>query len=178
LLQKSIDSFLRVHIWLFYFAVLLKRVQPNLVLMSNDHNVPNRALLGVCRVLGIKTAYVQHASVSGRFPALRFDYAFLDGSVARSTYEGCEANRCTDASLPDERHVFLAGVQKGLRASVRGERIGIAVKHKNDIAAVRHALQQVSGVHRSIVLRWHPGASPAQLCSAGIQVHRQQRLRG
>jgi len=163
LLKKSLDSFLRVHTWSFYFFFLVKNLHPRLVLMSNDHSVENRALLNICRALDIKTAYVQHASVSNLFPALRFDYSFLDGEIAKITYENCEDNRCHTAVMPDQRHTFLVGVQKHLQQEARGSAIGVAVKHKNDIAAVQKALHQVFSVGRPVVIRWHPGASTAEI---------------
>ena len=163
LIHKSIDSFLRVHLWSFYFFFLIRRIRPKLVIMSNDHNIENRTLLNICRVLDIRTAYVQHASVSGRFPALRFDYSFLDGSAARAIYDGCENNRCDTASLPDERHIFLTGVQKHLGDRSKDSGIGVAVKHKNDITAIRDVLRQISASDHAVVLRWHPGAAPAEI---------------
>ena len=69
--------------------------------MSNDHSPANRALLLVAKSKGIKTVYMQHASVSNLFPVLDFDYSFLDGVNAYNIYKEIEGTK-----TENDTHVF------------------------------------------------------------------------
>jgi hypothetical protein len=78
-----ISVFSRVYISLVdSWCMLIDR--PRFLVVSNDHNPINRALTLLALKLGVKSIYMQHASVSERFPPLRFNYAFLDGEKALS----------------------------------------------------------------------------------------------
>lgn len=66
---------------------LLKKYQPKILILANDHSNMNRCLLRNAISLGIKTLYVQHASVSNQFPKLEFDYSFLDGLISLDAYQ-------------------------------------------------------------------------------------------
>ena len=65
-------------------GILMKNPQLKLIILANDHSLINRILIELAEKHGIKSLYVQHASVTTAFPPLRFDYAFLDG---RESYE-------------------------------------------------------------------------------------------
>ena len=54
-------------------------------------------------VNNIETLYIQHASVTSRFPALKFNYAFLDGFDTLNKYI---------TAGPSETKVFLTGTCK------------------------------------------------------------------
>ena len=58
---------------------ILKKYNPKILFLSNDHSPFNRCLLHHSKSMGIKTIYMQHASVSDKFPPLEFDYSLLDG---------------------------------------------------------------------------------------------------
>lgn len=103
------STFCSVYTYLSYFYRVLSQVRPGFVITANDHNVPNRCMLAVAHHLGIKTVYLQHASVSNLFPALRVNYAFLDGQCALDTYRKCELNQpATPRSVPIPQ-VILSG---------------------------------------------------------------------
>tara|TARA_E500000331_G_scaffold326141_1_gene344053 strand:- start:288 stop:1073 length:786 start_codon:yes stop_codon:yes gene_type:complete len=72
-----------------YFLEELDRIQPKLIILSNDHSIYARSLRITAEILEIKTLYIQHASVSKIFPPLEFDYALLDGNVAYQNYIAC-----------------------------------------------------------------------------------------
>lgn len=114
---QHLHEFVSIYIWAVFFDVVLSDAQPILALVSNDHSFPNRALCSLARVHGVKTAYVQHASVSARFPPLTFDYSFLDGSVSREIYRQLDSNTSIGKALNRPRHVFLTGVAKPLNHS-------------------------------------------------------------
>ncbi|MDR3056624.1 MAG: hypothetical protein LBU84_00605, partial [Prevotella sp.] len=65
---------------------ILKKIHPFMIIVANDHSLPQRAFFRAAQSLNIKTAYVQHASVSENFPPLEFDYAFLDGQESLDKY--------------------------------------------------------------------------------------------
>ncbi len=67
--------------------LLIKNKQLKLIIFSNDHTLINRCLIELAELYGVKTLYVQHASVSEAFPPLRFDYAFLDGMESFMKYK-------------------------------------------------------------------------------------------
>lgn len=66
---------------------ILKRVNPKLLVLANDHTNMNRCLMSQASEKGIKTLYVQHASVTSQFPPLDFDYSFLDGEKQFELYK-------------------------------------------------------------------------------------------
>jgi hypothetical protein len=72
----------------FYIVAedILKNNKPEYVIVANDHSYPQRSCFRVAQKLGIKTIYIQHASVSENFPALEYDYAFLDGQESLDKY--------------------------------------------------------------------------------------------
>ena len=107
------------------------------MITSNDHNVPNRCMLAVAHHLGIKTVYLQHASVSPIFPALRVNYAFLDGQCALDIYRQCEPNQPNtnrNAPLPK---VILSGQKKHVKRSEKSQStlIGVAFNVLDDAEA-------------------------------------------
>ena len=53
---------------------------------SNDHSGLSQVGFVAARDAGIKTIYIQHASVNERFPPLKADVAFLDGENAKEKY--------------------------------------------------------------------------------------------
>jgi hypothetical protein len=78
--------------WLTYGYYLianlwLSRLEPKALVVSNDHNMPNRVVLKLAREKRIPSVYIQHASVTEKFPPLAFDYALLEGLDALQKYE-------------------------------------------------------------------------------------------
>lgn len=159
LIQKRLDTFFRPHRSLVYFDRLLEGASPTYVIVSNDHNVENRALLALARERGIKTVYMQHASVSSLFPALNVDYAFLDGQAALETYRQCEANYPPGDPLDTQRSVFLSGQKKKVMDSHErcGKYIGLALNALDKTDDIKAVLDSLCNGSVPIKLRWHPG---------------------
>ncbi len=70
----------------------LKRIlnanpQLKMIVLANDHVVISRCLIALATEMNIKTLYVQHASVTERFPPLHFSYSFLDGMESYEKYK-------------------------------------------------------------------------------------------
>lgn len=155
-----LNEFLRVYIYLVYFLRLLQQSNTEFVVVSNDHNVPDRCLLAVAHYLRVSTVYMQHASVTDRFPALRVSYAFLDGRAALETYKKCEANQPKTRRCAPVPEVFLTGQKKLLGTSnKKGSRVGIATNALDDLDGVIELVLAIAGSGREVSLRWHPGES-------------------
>lgn len=163
-IQNYFNSFCSVYIFLVYFYGLLKRAAPDYVVTANDHNAPNRALLAVAHYLGVKTVYLQHASVSALFPALRVNYAFLDGQRALDVYRECEKNQPpTTRKVPTPR-VFLTGQKKELvrsvahkATSIKATSIGIALNALDEPSGAIQLVKELVSTGQELRVRWHPG---------------------
>jgi len=163
LTRNRLDIFLNVYSDLVYFDTLLKKTKPKTVIVSNDHNTSNRALIALARNAGVKTVYMQHASVSKLFPALNVDYAFLDGESALETYRLCEENR-PEGSMPiKNRAVFLTGQKKNLNTAPSknkgSQSVGVALNALDSIEGVKILTQVLSENKMTVRLRWHPALS-------------------
>lgn len=158
--RYCISSFLRTYPYLAYFYRVLKETTPEYVVVANDHNPPYRCLLSTATMLGIKTVYMQHASVSKLFPALKVNYAFLDGQFALEIYQECELNQRKTSSTPQPPTVILTGQKKTLNASVlkrKSPTIGLAINTLDDISAIINFVEQLKTAGHEICIRWHPG---------------------
>lgn len=158
-IKFSFNVFCMSYIYVPYFlSVLSENKKVKLVAMSNDHNVDNRSLRVVAELLGIKTLYMQHASVSSVFPPLKFDYALLDGQIAFDTYIEC-------ASIGNEKKaktsVYLSGQKKKVkRKAITSEsQIGLAVNALDDIEYVLKFLEVFLSINITVIVRTHPAQS-------------------
>lgn len=141
----------------YYILVrrLLRRMQPAVVIMANDHMLWTRAMLRAAQAEKITTIYLQHASVSERFPPLAFDFALLDGFDAAQKYAACG---------PSATQVFLVGLPRfdayatKINRRSRAAMAGICVNPQNglaEVAALAETLvQNPPGLQ--FVLRPHP----------------------
>lgn len=134
---------------------LLKRKKPQALVFSNDHMIIPRALLLAAKKLGIKTYYIQHASVTSYFPPLEFTYALLEGEDALNKYKICG---------PVESKVFLIGMPKfdsyseSYNKNSRLKNIGVAYNLIDEIDSLyKFLLQlQLSNPEIKIIVRPHP----------------------
>ena len=132
----------------------LAGTKPAVVMVSNDHVMRTRVFLLAARDEGIPTAYVQHASVTDKFPPLSIDVAFLDGRDALEKYLGAG---------PTRAHVFLTGspLHDALVAG-RDERapsasVGICLNLLDDPTRVRALVEALrTRGCREIEIRAHP----------------------
>lgn len=155
-----LNEFLNVYPFLVYFHRVLKESSPSIVLVSNDHSTANRCLLAIGSFLGIKTAYLQHASVSHVFPALRVDYAFLDGQCAADIYAECVTNKSAGELTQVEPKVYLTGQHKSLeRSQEHPSVIGVAINLLDKPDDVMSFIERLSESGRPVCLRWHPRQS-------------------
>lgn len=145
--------------YLSFFQRLLTQLEPEFVITANDHNAPNRCMLAMAHHLGIKTVYLQHASVSKLFPALRVNYAFLDGQSALDTYKECEVNQPRNQRPVPMPQIFLSGQKKHLarKDKTGNKKVGLAVNSLDDTSAVIGFVLDLVNQGCQVHLRWHPG---------------------
>lgn len=134
---------------------LLRRTRPGLVLVCNDHLMRTRAIVRAAHDLGVPTAYVQHASVTDRFPPLFTTVALLDGRDALDKYL---------AAGPSSSRVFLTGsplhdtlgrAGAGMRPS---DVVGVCLNAHDEpglAAALVSRLHETPGVG-AVEVRTHP----------------------
>jgi hypothetical protein len=153
--EYDLDKYLLTYGYFVTATKVLTALAPRLVLLANDHTMQTRVFEHAAHRMGITTAYMQHASVTGDFPPLAFDLAFLDGSDAAHKYDqpGSEGTRA-----------FLTGVPKvdAHRASARERatvrRIGVCV---NVLDPTTDVVRFVEDLRRlaprvDVLLRPHP----------------------
>jgi hypothetical protein len=108
--------------------------------------------------LNIKSIYLQHASVSKRFPPLEHDYIFLDGQASLETYRACQVN---DSERPDkfnEKKIFLSGIKKNLKKlNLNKNQIGIAVNRTDNLKASKMLCNNLIELGYNVRFRFHPG---------------------
>lgn len=157
--NSHFSAFCSVYTYLVYFHRVLSQVKPEFIITANDHNIPNRCMLAVAHQLGITTVYLQHASVSSVFPALRVNYAFLDGLCALDVYRQCELNRAPNAKNTPRPKVILSGQKKYLRKrnGMHMNVVGIALNALDSSDAVIEFVRELVSEGLNIRLRWHPG---------------------
>lgn len=69
-----------------YLSVKYSKRLPKLAFFANDHNPWHLGAKSACEDLGVKTAYLQHAPISERFPALNYDLAVLSDYWSKERY--------------------------------------------------------------------------------------------
>lgn len=134
------------------------KTTPLINVFANDHTNIHRALFRVSEKLGIKTAYLQHASVTAYFPPLEFDYAFLDGMESFEKYI---------KNKPCKSTVFLSGASRFdyqiknriSQQNCNSYKIGIAVNILDQKEKVVELVKHLVSMRYDCVLRPHPGQS-------------------
>lgn len=69
-----------------WWTVYLRITKPKRMFFSNDHLVWHRVLRMAAQFNNILTVYLQHASVTEKFPKLEFDLSLLEGKDALNKY--------------------------------------------------------------------------------------------
>jgi hypothetical protein len=137
-----------------YLAKLLK-YKPTAIIFANDHNADARAMLLAAKASGVKTVYIQHASVSPIFPPLQYNLNLLEGQDALDKYKLCG---------PISGRVELIGMPKAdayvqyRNSSTTITTIGIGCNLMDDVVEVEKLVHQLTTALPSlqIILRPHP----------------------
>ena len=134
---------------------MLDKYNVKVLVLANDHNDINRCLIFNALEKGIKTVYVQHASVKRGFPRLDFTYSFLDGkeSLEKYLYDG-----------KPKGEVYLSGgvrfdslYDKIVKRNYETKRIGIAINMLDDFEKIKSlCLFLKNNNYNDLILRPHP----------------------
>jgi hypothetical protein len=133
----------------------LREFKPAAIVFANDHNPDARAMLLAAKALGIKTAYIQHASISPLFPPLQFDLNLLEGQDALDKYRLCG---------PIDGKIELIGMPKAdayvpfRNTSKQVRTIGIGCNLMDEISEIEKLLRRLTTDFPTIkfILRPHP----------------------
>ncbi|OKL41318.1 glycosyltransferase family protein [Pontibacter flavimaris] len=141
----------------FYEVYLtkLQKYKPAAIVFANDHNADARAMLLAAKAAGIRTVYIQHASVSPIFPPLGYDMNLLEGQDALDKYKLCG---------PVEGKVELIGMPKAdafvpyRNHNQSIKRIGIGCNLMDDVAEVEKVVKALATnlPELKIIVRPHP----------------------
>ena len=133
--------------------ILDKYPQIKVILFSNDHSTANRCMIELAEKRKIKTVYVQHASVTEKFPPLHFSFSFLDGMDSYNKY-------CKIGDL--RGNVVLSGsprfdiVAQYVNTPKKYD-VGIALNLADNIELVFELCKYIQEHYsRNIVVRPHP----------------------
>lgn len=157
------------YVFIPYFIDLLKKIKPKIVIISNDHSVSNRSLRLSSELLGIKTIYLQHASVSEFFPPLEFDYTLLDGKVAHQIYLNCYKDQAKEnlriKNNTKNCEIIFSGqkkivVKKNENRELSELNIGIAVGEDDNFNYVQELLNYINQNKTKCIVRTHPAQDP------------------
>jgi len=141
-----------------FYEVYLRKLQkykPKAIIFANDHNADARAMLLAAKALGIKTVYIQHASVSPIFPPLAFDLNLLEGQDSLNKYKSCGpvAGRVELIGMPKADAFFQF---RNRHSTI--QTIGIGCNLMDEVAAVEQLLRQLTSSFPNLhfILRPHP----------------------
>ena len=162
------NLFCEAYILVPFYIDMLKKVQPKIIIVLNDHHVINRSLRLSAEIMDVKTLYLQHASVSEIFPPLEFNYALLDGNIAHQFYIQCYQTQ-QRTNLRIEKNiakckVILTGqkksvVKKNEEKMLKGLHIGLAVNPDDDFDYLQKLLEHLSSMKVKCIVRTHQGQS-------------------
>ena len=133
----------------------LEQYKVKMLVVSSDQGEFHRCLLLNAKEMGIKTIYVQHASVAKGFPKLITSYSFLDGQESLDKY--------FEAGQP-EGEVYLSGgvrfdpifQQYPTKHTEEVKTIGIAINMLDDFEKVKSLCGFLLGHGYKLSLRPHP----------------------
>ncbi len=168
-ISMHFNLFCEAYVLVPYYLDILKNTKPKIIIVSNDHHVINRSLRLSAEILGIKTIYLQHASVSEIFPPLEFNYALLDGEVANQSYIKCyQAQKKINPRIEkniSNCEVLLSGQKKIVinknyeKKNLKGLHIGLAVNPDDDFDYLQKLLNDLSKMNIKCIVRTHQGQS-------------------
>lgn len=131
--------------------------QLKILVMANDHNQTNRCMIELAEKYGIKTIYTQHASVTDRFPALHFDYSFLDGLESFEKYDKVGNIRGKVFLSGSPRYDLLHDYAGQCKSNV----IGIGLSEADKVEKVIELCSYIkSRSNYEIIIRPHPRTEP------------------
>lgn len=124
-----------------------------MIVFTNDHNMYCRCMIEQADIFGIETLYVQHASVTERFPSLKFTYSFLDGMESYEKYRNIGRMSGEVYLLGSPRFDEIASI----RLKFNGHNIGVALNLLDSMEKAKELCYALkSNTIENIVVRPHP----------------------
>lgn len=161
--KRCIIRYFFAKFWVMYgcnkaAGELLDFYKPSILVMANDHLHFHRALMHEAKKRGIYTLYVQHASVTDKFPPLEFDFSLLDGEDSYNKYNNHKNN---------SGNIYLTGGIRfdGINISKQNlggkTVIGVAINQFDDETIVKGTCLQLKSFKFNdpiveVILRPHP----------------------
>lgn len=123
------NNYFRIEGMYKWWSWYLKYKKPKAIIFSNDHLVWHRVLRKAAQANKIPTIYIQHASVTEKFPKLEFDLSLLEGQDAFEKYSKKEVKGKVELiGMPKfDRYFSYINTDSTIR------RIGICTKFLDDI---------------------------------------------
>lgn len=154
--RLALDAYWRTYGYYVVCRYMLRRLAPASLVVSNDHVFWGRTIAKAASDENIPTVYIQHASVTDKFPALAFDYALLDGRDALLKY---------DRSGRSSAKVFLTGISKYdryhpfINKTRQVQAVGICTNRYETTETVEALCSQLNKSLSALryILRPHPG---------------------
>lgn len=161
--KKSIIRFFFAKFWHMYgcnkaAGELLDYYKPKVLVLANDHLHFHRALMHEANERGIPTIYVQHASVTEKFPPLGFSYSLLDGEDSYNKYKLKEE---TAGNIYLTGGIRFDGISFSKQDLAGKTVVGVAINQIDDENIVKDTCLQlknliIKGEGIEVILRPHP----------------------
>ena len=137
------------------YSKLLQHSRPKAIIFTNDHILFARSLKIAAHKAGIKTIYVQHASVTRFFPPLDFTLSLLYGEVSYNIYRkiGAVKGRVETIGMPSFDSSVL-----NINKNSKIRTIGICTNLLDDFEKVEYVIKEICRAfpELDIILRSHP----------------------
>jgi len=145
----SYGYYIVANIWVYV-------LKPKLIVLSNDHIMKTRVITTVAQGFRIPVIYLQHATVTEKFPPLFFDYALLEGEDSLNKYKKNEAYNTK---------IYLIGMPKldisykYINENKKTNTVGICTNMLDSINDIEDLCvllnKEIPTIH--IIIRPHPG---------------------
>jgi len=134
--------------------------KPLLYIASNDHRGPSQVGFIAAQNSGVRTLYIQHASVSKAFPPLKVDFALLDGEdSADKYYSPTSTTRIALVGAMKYDKYLAANLHK-----TKGEIFGICLSdYYCNFDKVKRLCELMDAQGHSFEIRTHPALSSKNL---------------
>jgi hypothetical protein len=139
----------------FVNRIWLRLAKPRLLIILTDHQMVARDMVKSAKASGVKTLYIQHASVTDHFPPLITDYAFLEGKDAQSKYLNISKGH-TDTIIELIGITKLDGTLNRATGETAINNIGMCTNEFDDIV-IADSLIALLKSEFALTLRPHPG---------------------
>ena len=137
---------------------ILKQLEAKFLIVANDHTYSRRAFFRAAQSLNIKTAYVQHASISENFPPLEYDYAFLDGQESLDKYMANDKLCLSKVFLTGSpRFDIIKEIKKNENENNNSKiRLGIAINMVDTLEKIQYLIDNIQKATNNIQITFRP----------------------